>query len=453
LKSADQQIKFLQLRQKYPYFIFQSYQIKRTNGSLRLVFDFNLADTYHFRPEIEIPFRSFYNWNLPEESLQNLAFHIGMIELISYWKLSCAPRVIIRPHQLTGSQIDFWKELYYQGLGEFFYVNGITVSKVDFMQIESGGSILKPVESTFSEGILLPVGGGKDSAVSLELLKGERLLIPLMINPGKASLRCAAVAGFSDEQSAIVKRRLDPLMLALNGQGFLNGHTPFSAMLGFVSLLIAAGTGYPNIALSNESSASEATVPDTRINHQYSKSIDFERDFRNYVKQNIHPQLNYFSLLRPINELQIAERFSRHTAYHSVFRSCNAGSKTDSWCGKCPKCLFTWIVLSPFLDSNELHKIFGKRMEDDDDLVALLESLAGQTDIKPFECVGTVDEVQAVMAWHQTGKTAFAGSPLLRLYFEKNPVQFKGEHYLKLLLKAYNQMHYVPQQWLKLLED
>lgn len=453
LKSADQQQKFFQLREKYPYFVFQSYQIKQTNGSLKLIFNFNLADTLHFSPEIEIPFRSFYDWNLPEASLQNLAFHIGMIELISYWKLSCAPRVIIRPHQLTEVQLKFWKELYYQGLGEFFYLNNIKVSQDDFMQIKSDGSVLKAIETTYSEGVLLPVGGGKDSVVSLELLKSEKQLIPLMVNPGPASLRCAAVAGFGEEQSAIVKRSLDPLMLALNQQGFLNGHTPFSALLAFVSLLVSAGTGFRNIALSNESSASEATVPDTQINHQYSKSIDFEQDFRNYVSAFIHPQMNYFSLLRPLNELQIAERFSRHLAYHPAFRSCNAGSKTDSWCGKCPKCLFTWIVLSPFLKTVELEAIFGKRMQDDSKLLGLLESLAGQTALKPFECVGTVDEVQAVLALHHTRNEEFARSPLLKHYFDKHPNQPSGEHYLKLLLEERNQLHFVPQKWINKLED
>jgi hypothetical protein len=453
LKSADQQSKFFQLRQKYSYFVYQSYQIEQCQELLRLTFNFNLADCYYFSPVIEIPFRSFYSWKLPESSLQNLAFHIGMIELISYWKLSCAPQVIIRPHKLTEAQLAFWKKLYYQGMGEFFYVNGITVSQEDYLHLISEGIALKAVEQDFTDGVLVPVGGGKDSVVSLELLKGEERAIPLIINPRPASSRCAAVAGFEEDQTAVVWRQLDPLMLELNQQGFLNGHTPFSALLAFVSLLIAAETGCRHIALSNESSASEATVPGTDINHQYSKSFDFEQDFRAYVTSYIHPQLNYFSLLRPLNELQIAERFSLHTAYHRVFKSCNVGSKTDSWCGQCPKCLFTWIVLSPFLGSKELEKIFGKPMEDDSTLIDVLESLAGQTAAKPFECVGTIDEVQAVLNWHRGKETAFAGSPLLRLYFDRNPNRLVGAHQLTNLLQAQNRQHFVPRQWLKLMED
>jgi hypothetical protein len=202
LKSADQQSKFFQLRQKYSYFVYQSYQIEQCQELLRLTFNFNLADCYHFSPVIEIPFRSFYSWKLPESSLQNLAFHIGMIELISYWKLSCAPQVIIRPHKLTEAQLAFWKKLYYQGMGEFFYVNGITVSQEDYLHLISEGIALKAVEQDFTDGVLVPVGGGKDSVVSLELLKGEERAIPLIINPRPASSRCAAVAGFEEDQTA-----------------------------------------------------------------------------------------------------------------------------------------------------------------------------------------------------------------------------------------------------------
>ena len=115
-------------------------------------------------------------------------------------------------------------------------------------------------------------------------------------------------------------------MLQLNAEGYLNGHTPFSALLAFLTLLIGVGSGSKYIALSNESSANESTVPGTDINHQYSKSIEFERDFRDYVSQHLSEEIQYFSFLRPLNEMQIASLFAQCEAYHPVFRSCNAGS-------------------------------------------------------------------------------------------------------------------------------
>ena len=249
--------------------------------------------------------------------------------------------------------------------------------------------------SWFEEKVLVPVGGGKDSVVTLECLRNEMPVIPLIVNPRGATLNCVKTAGYTENDFIVINRTLDPTMLQLNAEGYLNGHTPFSALLAFISVLVAFGSRSKYIALSNENSANESTVPGTNINHQYSKSIEFERDFRNYVAENLNDKVQYFSFLRPLSELQIASLFAQCEAYHPVFRSCNVGSKTDSWCGHCPKCLFTWIILSPFLSREKLTAIFGKDLMADASLQPILEELNGTAAVKPFECVGTVEEVRA----------------------------------------------------------
>ena len=362
-----------------------------------MAFDFSLDNRYHFRPMLEIPARPFFDWDeLPEAQLQSLAFQIGMTELVSYWKIACPKRVVVKPFLLTESQIAFWKKLYYNGLGEFLYLNGITVSETELMQIESVGS--QPFAKTglpLEERTLVPVGGGKDSVVTLECLRREMPVIPLIVNPRGATLNCVKTAGYGENDFIVINRTLDPTMLKLNAEGYLNGHTPFSALLAFISVLAAFGSKSKYIALSNENSANESTVPGTHINHQYSKSIEFERDFRNYVAVNLNDNVQYFSFLRPLSELQIAKLFAQCEAYHPVFRSCNVGSKTDSWCGHCPKCLFTWIILSPFLSKEKLTAIFGKDLMADESLLPIFEELNGTAMVKPFECVGTVEEVRA----------------------------------------------------------
>ena len=362
-----------------------------------MAFDFSLDNRYHFRPMLEIPARPFFDWDeLPEAQLQSLAFQIGMTELVSYWKIACPKRVVVKPFSLTESQIAFWKKLYYNGLGEFLYLNGITVSETELMQIESVGS--QPFAKTglpLEERTLVPVGGGKDSVVTLECLRREMPVIPLIVNPRGATLNCVKTAGYGENDFIVINRTLDPTMLKLNAEGYLNGHTPFSALLAFISVLAAFGSKSKYIALSNENSANESTVPGTHINHQYSKSIEFERDFRNYVAVNLNDNVQYFSFLRPLSELQIAKLFAQCEAYHPVFRSCNVGSKTDSWCGHCPKCLFTWIILSPFLSRDKLTAIFGKDLMTDESLLPIFEELNGTAMVKPFECVGTVEEVRA----------------------------------------------------------
>jgi hypothetical protein len=182
-------------------------------------------------------------------------------------------------------------------------------------------------------------------------------------------------------------------MLKLNSEGYLNGHTPFSALLAFTSLPAALFAGRKNIALSNESSANESTVHDSHVNHQYSKSLEFENDFREYVSGYITEDLRYFSMLRPLSEIQITKIFSQLKHHHSGFRSCNVGSKTNSWCGTCPKCMFTAIMLSLFLSEEDVTNIFNKNLFDDKGLIKTTEELAGLWPEKPFECVGTSQEV------------------------------------------------------------
>ena len=399
MKRTDNQSKFDTLRDTFSTFTFERQTVKLENGVLSLAFDFSLDGRYHFQPTLEIPARAFFSWDaIPANQLEALAFQIGMTELVSYWKIACPKRVVVKPFVLTTSQIAFWKKLYYNGLGEFLYLNSIMVSESDLMALESQGE--KPfhrVEIPLKEMTLVPVGGGKDSVVTLECLRNEMPLIPLIVNPRGATLNCVKTAGFSENDFIVIKRTLDPTMLKLNAEGYLNGHTPFSALLAFISILVAFGSGARYIALSNENSANESTVPGTNINHQYSKSIEFESDFRNYVAEHLNPEVQYFSFLRPLSELQIASLFARYEAYHPVFRSCNVGSKTDSWCGHCPKCLFTWIILSPFLTRGQLTAIFGKDLMADASLQPVLEELNGTAAVKPFECVGTVEEVQACL--------------------------------------------------------
>lgn len=396
------QAKYDSLRATFDSFCYEGFHYSVENGEFSAVFDFVLTPkNVEFHPCFRIPARSFYHWEeIPKPLLDNIIFHIGMIELISYWKIACPKKVVVKPYALDEEQVRWWKKLYFNGLGEFFYVNGIQASIDDFMKIVNDNEISPlPVvgrnDGLLHEQTLIPVGGGKDSVVTLELLKNRVPAIPLIINPRGATNACVAAAGYTEDQTAIIKRTLDPTMLRMNAEGYLNGHTPFSAMLAFYTILLGFATKSKYIALSNESSANEPTVPDTEINHQYSKSVAFENDFRHYVKKYIDADIQYFSFLRPLNELQITKLFSRAKDYHHVFKSCNAGSKTDSWCGKCPKCLFTWLALSPFISRQELTAIFGKDLLKDNDLRHTLDQLDGSVEVKPFECVGTVGEVRA----------------------------------------------------------
>ena len=389
--------KFIDLRKAYPVFVYDSCHYEVTEkGDFLISYSFLVGDQITCKPEICIKyhplFADFYtSGNLAK--LNPFIFSIGMIEMLSYWKATCSPVIEIRAGNLDADAVSFWKKLYFNGLGEFFYTNSIDIAMDEMVTLvpHAFSDNSKPSFGLKDETIV-PIGGGKDSVVTLEMLRTGQSVIPLIINPREATLETIKAAEMQGNFLEI-QRTIAPALLDLNAKGFLNGHTPFSAMLAFYSLLLGVLSGRKNIALSNESSANEATVPGTNINHQYSKSFEFEADFRHYVKRYLSDELNYYSFLRPLSELQIALLFSQYPQYFSVFKSCNAGSKQDVWCCNCSKCLFTFIILSPFIAPQKMKEIYGENLFEKPSLLCILQELCGLTSEKPFECVGTVAEV------------------------------------------------------------
>ncbi|PLW92106.1 MAG: hypothetical protein C0592_12485 [Marinilabiliales bacterium] len=402
MKIYQHQAKYLTLREDYHKFYFESIEIQRETDKVSATFHFHIDDRFHFRPQISLLFNKIGDEILlSDEELYDLFFHCGMVELISYWKSSCTPRVIVKTHHLDDQQIQWWKKLYFQGLGEFFYINGIETTPNDFMQIIPEGIAAGKIENhkPDSNRFIVPIGGGKDSPVTLELLKNAGYdVLPLIINPRGATVNTLIAAGLPEDYFIKIERKIDPQLLKMNNEGFLNGHTPFSAMLAFYTLISAIITNSKYIALSNESSANESTVKGSDVNHQYSKSFEFEQDFRQYYQKYIETETEYFSFLRPISELQIASLFAKMKAYHPIFRSCNVGSKEDKWCGYCPKCLFAAIIISPFLRPDEVQQIIGRDILNDENMRSYLDELSGKKEVKPFECVGTTDEVNLALS-------------------------------------------------------
>ena len=447
--------KFNKLRAEYPFLAFDGFDYQYSDKGLRAQFHFSLSDKFVFHPTIIVPPKDFFiEGNISDALFENILFQIGMVESISYWKAACPHKLIVRGHSLSQEQLSWWKKLYFNGLGEFRYMNGISTDLESFIQIESEpGNELRPFSLHLDNTAIVPVGGGKDSVVTLEILGHQNGNIPLILNPRDASKGTVMKMGLYYDSIVEVYRTIDPVLLELNSKGFLNGHTPFSALIAFVSVLAAGLSGKKYIALSNESSANESTVKGSGINHQYSKSVEFEEDLRYYMNRFITPDIEYFSFLRPLNELQIARLFSELPQYFEVFKSCNVGSKTDTWCGSCAKCLFTFIILSPFIPRDRLVSIFGKDLLNDTDLWPLLRQLTGMTESKPFDCIGTMDEVNAAL---QLTIKVMPGSglpSLLKLYRDSEMYSRYSDFDPGALLHTFNNTHFLPGEFAILLRS
>lgn len=382
-------------RSEYPEFVYKNYELTETDETINIKYSFQITGLSEFSPEWKIRKSSPENIT-DDEKLRKLVFSLGMVELVSYWKITCSPVVKVLCGKLDDKQIRWWKTQYFNGLGEFFYRNGIDADFETFMSIDSsdGNEISGRTYERQLRGCLIPVGGGKDSIVTLELLKEMKNdSFCYLINRRNSIYQSAYTAGFSDDKIILAARTLDKNMLRLNSEGFLNGHTPFSAIVAFSAVTTAYINGRKYVILSNEASANESTVKNSAVNHQYSKSFEFEKDFVEYEKEYIGSDVLYFSLLRPLSEFQIAKYFSGLKPYHRIFRSCNAGSKTDSWCGNCAKCLFVCLILSPFIPYEEICMILGNDMADRKDMLETFQQLIGLSEEKPFECVGSREEV------------------------------------------------------------
>jgi hypothetical protein len=205
---------------------------------------------------------------------------------------------------------------------------------------------------------------------------------------------------------AWVERQWDPQIQELNKQNALNGHIPISAIFACVGTIVAILAGKRDVVMSNEQSANEPTLHyrGMAINHQYSKSQEFERDYQQFLTHTLGERVRYYSFLRPLSEVRIGELFAKvgFETYKAVFSSCNRAfvhtSDHMSWCGECSKCAFTFLALTPFIQREKLEQLWGgKNLLQDPKLEPTYRQLLGIEGDKPLDCVGDVKEARSAM--------------------------------------------------------
>lgn len=475
---------FISLRKQYKEFVYKGFSCEVQEGFYVVTYVYEIPGLSEFETVWKFPDAG---RPMNEKIFNRLLFELGMAEAISYWKVTCAPKLSVACGSLTEWQNQWWRKLFYNGLGEFMYVNGIEVSEEELLTIvcepgthagvahadgvagedagvAAGGKARgerfrgvftgKFTDTASYAGCLVPVGGGKDSVVSMEVLRDEDVTI-YRINKD-ATVENVLAAADREYKTCFVNRKLDPRILEMNQRGFLNGHIPFSAVVAFSTFISAYLQGLRYIALSNESSANESTVVGSFVNHQYSKSYEFEQDFMEYIHSFLETDIRYFSLLRPLSELQIAALFAQYTKYHKAFRSCNAGSKKGIWCCNCPKCLFVYIILSSFLSEEEKVEIFGENLLDNPQNEKYFRELTGLDENKPFECVGTRSEVVMSLKKYleKCRATDAAGAQGKGAYLAEKYADWLMEQPgdVDMALLEWNELHNVPEELLFRLE-
>lgn len=324
------------------------------------------------------------------------------------------------------------RDVFREGLGEFAYRNGLEPIEPRF-EFE-GDATGKAGELPTDGGWLVAVGGGKDSVVAMEMLKqaGQRATAACIGSYGPVR-ECAEIAGL---ELIEIERRLAPELAEWNRAGAPNGHVPVTAIHSLILLMQTMLSGKRGVVMANERSADDPTRVDEAgraVNHQYSKSFAFENALRGWLREEVGGTPDYFSLLRPLSELEVCRRFAGLPEYHHAFVSCNAAYRRDpecraaKWCCDCPKCRFVFLGLAPFMRPSDLVEIFGRDLlRDESQTAGFLELLSSEA--KPFECVGTRAEVRAAFGLLK-GDTGWREAPVVRAASEQYGITpFKLEH-------------------------
>ena len=439
---------------KYKEFIFENYHYDQSRSILSLRYRFGEGPQFQEELVFDFPHRALSS--AASEVLDRIFRLIFLMAGVSYYKAFIPKQLNCEAFPLDRAAAEFLQAFYEKGLAEFAFTNQVSLRG----HFEVRSSAIPPAAAIALElprRTCVPVGGGKDSIVSLECLKraGEPLILFTLgdAEPISACIAAAKLPFFR------VHRRLDRRLFDLNRAGAFNGHVPITGILSAIALAAAVMSGFDVIAMSNEHSASAPNFwnDDIPVNHQYSKSFEFEKSFSDFVLAHISPSIAYFSLLRPLSEIEIARRFSGYPEYFEVFRSCNTAfrqtpaARGTKWCGDCPKCRFVFLALAPFLGKRELIGIFGRNLLDDETQQEGFAALCGLRAHKPFECVGEIGESVAVLS-HLGAQPVWRNDAVVRHLHRDlaSPRQRDCRGYPSLL--EIKQPHRVPDRYMAMLD-
>ena len=328
---------------------------------------------------------------------------LHLIAGVSYYKAAVPPEIRIDGYAIDADTAALLDSIYLHGLGEFAYRNGMDLH--GRIRFPAGADAAADAPALgLREQALVAIGGGKDSLVSIEALRGAGVEQTVTWIGGSQLIK--ACAERTELPTLNLGRQLAPELFEYNRQGAWNGHIPVTAVNSAILVFAAVLLGVDQVVFSNERSASYGSLIEGtgEVNHQWSKGWAFERAFGDHVQAHVAADLHYYSLLRPLSELAVARQFAKTDRYDAHFSSCNRnfhilGERPASrWCGVCPKCHFVFLALAPFMPKPRLVGIFGRNLLDDAGQIPGYDALLEFRDHKPFECVGEGRESRAAMA-------------------------------------------------------
>lgn len=330
----------------------------------------------------------------------------------SYYKAHPTKNIRLdRP--LDDFQARFFSTVFQEGLSQYAFENRLTRDKLATFK-PTPGFQNKPAVEYRGQGVLALQSGGKDSLLVAELLNEHNInFVPWYISSSSDRSHPNVIDhlddGFNHQKASVVYRQIDHLHLQQTDG--LNGHVPVTFIVESLAL-IQAILNNQNVILTSigrEGEEPHAMIGDLPVNHQWSKTWQAEQLMTEYIKRYLSPDLHLGSPIRHLSELRIADLFVQKCwqKYGYSFSSCNEANykqnnqnSTLKWCGHCAKCANSYLLFCPFIPPQFLQSLFGdKDLFLDQNLIQIFKGLLGVGgEMKPFECVGSVEELRS--AYH-----------------------------------------------------
>jgi hypothetical protein len=412
--ARDHQLR--QLRDAHPEFRIEAPQAAASDGLLRLEFRFTCGQAT-FAPTLDLTGLH------PDEAArtgaptaQRIIRALAIVEAFSYWKAYCSPVIHVATPAPGPGETAWWQSFWPSAMGEFFYRNGIDHTAPGFLRItaEPGPAAETPGPALVTRSIAPPMvmfSGGKDSlALTYAIRDGATDFF--LYNPTSRQ-RALAESLASGGRIIEARRQILPELLQLNATGHPNGHTPYSAYLALTAMLAGYLRGTAIVAAGNSRSDDEPNVTayhGTPVNHQWTKSHEFEAALGRYRARWLPGAPSYSSPLRPLLELQIINSLAGHLDAYLETASCNR-TKGNGWCRQCAKCAWVFLATTALFGRDLATRKAGGDMLTDPSLTSLYEAMAGLSGDKPFECTGTEEEVRSAIqaaAQHDSNVPALA---------------------------------------------
>lgn len=377
----------------------------------------NFSILLDYDQDVEQPLQAY-----PQDKIQRLLNYIGLTQAMYFFNFEYYKEVV-GLYQLNDEESAFFSRLYFAGLAEFRYNNHIPLkTEVSFSGTLPLETIPATAELPTLHGALVTNGGGKDGATAAEI--ANAVLHDLSwFSLNKRGKRQQIIDASPFQSQISVARTITPLT---TNQKY-TGHKATNGDIGMQAVLAALVMRKKYIVVGNEYSANEANLvhDSVGVNHQYTKSFTFEMDLAKFIDQ-LGVDVHYFSMVRPLYELQILRIFENYPAYHKKFVSCNHGVHEGYWCLSCAKCAFVILsvtALSPAMAQT----VWGDRfILAKPELREHITALVSDAIDKPFECVGTLDECQLALGMIYRNQTFFRQLPgsLQELISQHQPTSF-----------------------------